>query len=337
MLCIALSGCGRKTGNANVEAGMEAIAALDYQRAMESFEAARENGEDERLIARGMGIASMGMTDYGSAAAYLEECLSYSDGMIKEIDYDVNFYLAAAHCKNGDYVQAEEIYTAILTLKTQEPNASFLRGNARLELGRLEQALEDFECVIAMLPEDYDRLIDIYEVLAAHGYNEKGEEYLRTALQERAEKMSSYDRGRIYYYLGEYQQACLNLEDAKKADTADVYLYLGKSYEATEDYNYAIRNVYEAYLSGHEGDARLYNQLGLCCMHQKDYSAALTAFQKAMNIPDNGMMQTLQFNEAVAYEFLGEYTKAAALINSYLQTYPDDETAVREFGFLSTR
>lgn len=337
MLGMALSGCGGKAGDENVAAGMEAVAALDYQRAMENFAAARENGEDERLIARGMGIACMGMTDYVSAAAYLEECLSYSDGMIKEIDYDVNYYLAAAHCKNGDFVQAEEIYTAILALKEQEQDACFLRGNARLELGKTEQALEDFDRVIAMLPEDYDRLIDIYEVLAAHGCREKGEEYLRAALTERVEKMSSYDRGRIYYYLGEYQQACLNLEDAKKADTADVYLYLGKSYEATGDYNYAIQNVYNAYLNGHEGDARLYNQLGLCYMHQEDYASALTAFQKAMNIPDNEMMQTLQFNEAVVYEFLGEYAKAAALLNSYLQTYPDDETAARELGFLSTR
>lgn len=337
MLGMALSGCGGKTGDENVAAGMEAVAALDYQRAMESFAAARENGEDERLIARGMGIACMGMTDYVSAAAYLEECLSYSDGMIRDMDYDVNYYLAAAYCKNGDFARAEEIYTAILNLKAQEQDACFLRGNARLELGRLEQALNDFERVIAMLPDDYDRLIDIYEVLAVHGCREKGEAYLRTALNERVEKMSSYDRGRIYYYLGEYQQACLNLEDAKKADTADVYLYLGKSYEATGDYNYAIQNVYQAYLNGHEGDARLYNQLGLCYMYQKDYASALEVFQKAMNIPDNEMMQTLQFNEAVAYEFLGEYAKAAALLNSYLQTYPDDETAARELGFLSTR
>ena len=49
------------------------------------------------------------------------------------------------------------------------------------------------------------------------------------------------------------------------------------------------------------------------------------------------MQQTLSFNEIVAYEYLGEYKKAAVLLDSYLQAYPDDETAKREKQFLQTR
>lgn len=336
-LCILLSGCGGNTQNPNVDAGMEAIAALDYQGAMESFAAAREKGEDLRLIARGMGIASMGLTDYASAVEYLEECLSYSDGMVQEMDYDVNYYLAAAHCKNGEYREAEQIYTAILEMKPGEKDALFLRGNARLELGNNEAAVADFEAAMKLSPNDYDMLIDIYEVLEAHGQTEQGQTYLQAALEKQSGKMSDYARGRIYYYLGEYQQACASLEKAKGEDTAEAYLYLGRSYEATGDYNYAIQNVYNHYLQGHEGNAEIYNQLGLCYMHQGDYEAALAAFQSAMQIPENGMMQTLQFNEIVAYEYLGQYTNAAVLLDNYLKTYPDDETAKREYDFLFTR
>ena len=72
-------------------------------------------------------------------------------------------------------------------------------------------------------------------------------------------------------------------------------------------------------------------------MEMKDYQGALEAFQKAMNIEDNGMMQVLKMNEVVAYEKLGEYKQAAVLLNSYLKTYPDDETAKREYEFLKTR
>lgn len=335
-LCLLLCGCGAETENQNVKNGMTAIAEMDYQGAMESFAMAEKQGEDARLIARGKGIASMGMTDYEAAVTYLKECLSYSDGVVQPMDFDVNYYLAAAHCKNGEFAEAEKIYTAILDLK-EDADALFLRGNARLELSKQAEAVADFESVLTLLPSDYDRLIDIYEVLAAHGLKEKGQEYLQTALSEKGDKMSSYAKGRIYYYLGEYQQACVSLEDAKSAGTAEVYLYLGRAYEATGDYNYAIQNVYTYYLQGHEGNAELYNQLGLCYMYQKDYEAALSAFQSAMNIPENGMMQTLRFNEIVAYEHLGKYTDAAALLDNYLKTYPDDETAVREYGFLSTR
>ncbi len=68
-----------------------------------------------------------------------------------------------------------------------------------------------------------------------------------------------------------------------------------------------------------------------------EYELALSAFQAAMNIENNGMMQTLKFNEIVAYEYMNDYKTAAALMNSYLRSYPDDAVAKREYEFLKTR
>ena len=72
-------------------------------------------------------------------------------------------------------------------------------------------------------------------------------------------------------------------------------------------------------------------------MHMGEYELALSSFQTAMDIEDNGMMQTLKFNEIVAYEYMEDYKTAAALMNSYLRAYPDDENAKREYEFLQTR
>ena len=60
------------------------------------------------------------------------------------------------------------------------------------------------------------------------------------------------------------------------------YLYLGRAYEATGDYNYAA-NVYNSYLEKYEGNAEMYNQLGLCEMTRGEYGKALEAFQAAAN------------------------------------------------------
>ena len=49
------------------------------------------------------------------------------------------------------------------------------------------------------------------------------------------------------------------------------------------------------------------------------------------------IMQTLSFNEIVAYEYLGEFEQATVLLENYLKNYPDDVQAKREYGFLSTR
>ncbi len=321
--------------NENVTAGMQALEELDYQTAMEYFQLAEENEENERLIARGRGIASIGMTDYENGAAYLEEALQKSNGMLQEFDYDVNYYLATAYIKSNQFEKAEGVYNAILALRKNETESYYLRGTVRLALNQIDEAKKDFDTVLKLEPQNYDKIIQIYEALSQYGYEDVGREYLANTLTA-ADKMSAYDKGRIYYYLGEYQNAYLSLEEAKDTGKADAYLYLGKAYEATGDYNYAS-TVYNSYISKDASNARIYNQLGLCEIKRGEYQAALAAFQAGMQLEGNDIMQTLQFNEIVAYEYLNDFQQAEVLMNHYLKTYPDDVQAQREYQFLLTR
>lgn len=333
-LGLLLTGCGG-AGEATSKA-FERIQALDYSGALTELDAAEEAGENLRQINRYRGIAYMGLTNYGQAIEAFESALGGSDGLVQDIDFDLNYYLAAAHSKNGDYGAAEEIYNAILALRPEEEDAYFLRGNVRMSLGRFEQAQEDFDKSIAIAPGNFDRLIEIYEVLEFYGYKEAGQTYLQTALDSGSKQMDNYVIGRIYYYLGEYQKAYLALEEAKEKGGAESYLYLGRSYEATGDYNYAA-NVYNGYLNKYTGNAEIYNQLGLCEIARGEYQKALEAFQAGIQMGDSNVLQSLSFNEIAAYEYLGEFEQAYALMNKYLMNYPDDEQARREQGFLSTR
>lgn len=328
-----LAGCGNDT--TKITEGMQLVETLDYQGALSAFDEAEAQQENSRLIARGRGIACMGLTDYEQAVQYFTDALKLSSGWVQNVDYDMNYYLAAAYTKNGQPGEAKKVYDAILNLKPEEKDAYFLRGSSELDLGDYESAKADFDRVISMDPKNYDRLIDIYEVLADHGYREVGQEYLQNVL-DTAKQLDAYDSGRIYYYLGEYQKAYLALEEAKDKGGADSYLYLGRAYEATGDYNYAS-SVYSNYLSKQGPNAEIYNQLGLCEMSKKEYQKALEAFQAGKQIEGNSLMQTLSFNEIVAYEYLEEYQKAAVLLKTYLQNYPDDQAAIREQQFLSTR
>ncbi len=319
-----------------IKQGMQQIGGLEYREALASFDEAEELGEDDRLIARGRGIASMGLTEYDNAVEYFRESLSLSSGIVGNIDFDLNYYLAAAYMKEGSFESAKSTYDAILALRPQDKEAYFLRGNAFLALGAFEEGRQDFDHVIEMEPGNFDRLISIYEILAHYGYVEAGQEYLQAALDRYGEKMNTYDSGRIYYYLGEYQKAYIALEKAKDRGGADSYLYLGKAYEATGDYNYAS-SVYNSCLSKGEGNAEIYNQLGLCEMSRRDYRKALEAFQAGKELQDIDMMQTLSFNEIAAYEHLGNFQRALELVDEYLANYPDDAEAARERRFLSTR
>ena len=334
ILAVALTGCGEK--NEALQRAMELVQSLEYEDALAQFEEAEESGANSRLVNRGRGIAYMGLTDYEQAVTCFQQALSSSNGLVENVDFDLNYYMAAAYVKSGRYQEAEDTYSAILDLRGNEKDAYFLRGNVRLYLSDFEGAKADFDKVIEMDPRNYDRLIEIYEVLENFGYKETGQAYLRTALDSGDKSMDTYVTGRIYYYLEEYQKAYLALEESKDKGGVDSYLYLGRAYEATGDYNYAS-NVYNSYLSKYDGDPEIYNQLGLCELTKGEYQNALAAFQAGMQLENNPMLQSLAFNEIVAYEYLGQYEQAYALLTNYMRNYPDDELARRELEFLSTR
>ncbi len=326
------TGCGKE--NDYVAQGMQFVESNQYTDAMSSFEMAKEKGEDLRLIYRGMGIAYMGMAQYDESIEMFLKALDSSNGMIDNMDYDINYYLAAAYYKNNQLKECESTYDAIIDLDSRDSIAYELRGKVRLEMGRYEEAKMDFDQAIDLEPKDYDMLLEIYGVLESEGYAEAGKEYLQNALDEDKRGMNDTQRGMMYYYMGEYETARQYLEQTKNSGKQAI-TYLGKTYEKLGDYNYAC-SLYNNYLLGTE-DAELYNQLGICKMKMEEYEEALNAFQTGMKVENCPCMQSLKFNEIVVYEYLGDFQKAAVLMDNYMLTYPDDKEAKREQEFLSTR
>ena len=334
-LCVLFTGCGQKNKNVSIGEGMAAIETLDYETALQCFEKALVNGEDLRLLYRGQGLAYMGLTKYEEAVTSFEKALGHSNGQVDKVDYDINYYLATAYYKLGDTGKSIKAYDSIISLLPMDKTAYYLRGSLRIA-SDFDKAKADFDKAISLAKEDYTQLIDIYLVLEENGYKEIGQEYLQAALESESKSMTDFQRGRMYYYLKDYDNARNYLEKARKTAGYEAVLLLGKTYEELGDNNYAI-SVYNSYIAGDQTNAKVYNQLGLCKMEMGAYGEALTAFQTAMNIENNDMMQTLKFNEIVTYEYLGEYKKASVLMDSYLSTYPDDASAVREYTFLKTR
>lgn len=332
---ISFGGCGGSDANPSVTEGMAAVEALDYQTALQCFGKALEEGEDQRLLYRGQGLAYMGMTEYGAAAEAFEKALGAGNGRVDDLDYDINYYLATTYYKLGQTENGIRTYNAILALRPKDRMAYYLRGSLWLE-SDYERAKADFDQAVSLGKEDYDLLINIYLALERHGYKEVGQEYLQTALGSEAKSMTNYQKGRMYYYLGDYENAKNYLESARKDGGPGAVLLLGQTYEELGDFNYAI-SVYSSYLESDPENARVYNRLGMCRMEMKAYEEALTAFQTGKSIENNDMMQTLRFNEIVTYEKLGDYKQAASLLGSYLSSYPDDEAAQREYIFLKTR
>lgn len=320
--------------NEHVAQGMQYVEENKYQDAINSFEKGLDKGEDPRQVYRGLGIAYMGMARYDEAIEAFLMALESSNGIIDSMDYDINYYLAAAYYKNGQLKESESTYNSIIDLKSQDAIAYELRGKVRLEMGRYDEAMEDFDKAISLEEKDYDLLLEIYKVLETEGYGESGRGYLERALEEDKKSMTETQKGMMYYFLEDYETARQILEKEKNTGKQAV-TYLGMTYEKLGDYNYAS-SLYNNYLLA-KPDAEIYNQLGLCKLQMEEYEAALTAFQEGMKLENCPCLQSLKFNEIVAYEYLGEFQKATVLMDSYLLTYPDDEEAKREQQFLKTR
>ena len=341
-ICIAVlfmmsTGCGTQRDGNNTATGMNQIEMADYDGALVSFAAAREAGENAELICRGEGIAYLGKTDSDQAISCFMEALSYCDGTLTSLEYDINYYLATAYYKKADYAAAYETYSAILALKEKEADAHYLRGLTALAMNAHDQAIADFDQAVSLDSNNYSMMIDIYLALNQYGYTEEGRAYLENAMSAGSKSISDYDKGRICYYMGDYENACVYLDSANKAGTNEkVVLALGQAYEATGDINFAA-SIYTNYLAGHGASAPIYNQLGLCKLQTGDYEAAREAFANGIAMNDMDTMQTLKYNEIISYEYLGDFKKACVLMETYLAMYPDDELAIREYEFLRTR
>lgn len=329
-----LSGCGEET-TTYTQTGMDEVVALNYDAAMEDFAQALENGEDERLILRGQGLVYLAQQNFDSAIDCFKQSLMLSDGVPTDLDFDINYYLAAAYYKSGMLPEAKNVYDAILTLRKDEANAYYLRGVVLMESGQMDAAMTDFNHAMDLRDGDYDLVLDIYQVMSAQGYRDAGRDMLSACVASHSD-MSDYDLGRFEYYLSNYESAKSYLEQADKGESADITLYLGRTYEALGDYNYAI-SLYNTYLDKDHNDPEIYNQMGLCQMKMERYSEALGSFQAGMTLEDTSILQTLKFNEIVAYEYMQEYQTAAILMKEYIGTYPDDTAAAREYIFLKSR
>ena len=75
----------------------------------------------------------------------------------------------------------------------------------------------------------------------------------------------------------------------------------------------------------------------MCKLEAGDARSALEYFEKALALEESSMTQVLKFNQIVAYEYLGEFDQANVLMRNYLQIYPDDQEALREYEFLKSR
>jgi tetratricopeptide (TPR) repeat protein len=294
------------------------------------------NNEDLELSYRGQGLAYMGLGNYSDAEQSFLESIANADAKLTSLEYDTNYYLASAYMKQGKYAEAQEIYSAIIALKKKDTDAYYLRGCALLNQGNYEDALSDFEKAISLDSDNLDLVVDAYAQMQEAGFGEEGKAYVQEFLETNDKKLSNGQKGKLYYYLEDYENARICLDTYVNGNDADMALILGQTYEKLGDMNYATV-VYQTFLENNAPTAALYNSLGICYINQEKYSEAAEAFQNGIDLGSSDYLQELKFNQIVANEYLGDFQTAKSLMQDYIQSYPDDSNAKKEYEFLVSR
>lgn len=148
-------------------------------------------------------------------------------------------------------------------------------------------------------------------------------------------------------------------EDSSKTDSQDT-AYIAEAYRGLglvsfelEQYEEVQTYLQKAIELNGEATPILYNLLGISAMKLEAYDSALEAFESGIEFPETetyqdaegneqtvdyaAVLQEMKFNRIVCLEKRLDWEKAKEAIETYINEYPDDETAQKEAEFLSTR
>lgn len=286
---------------------------------------------------RKAGIAKMEAGDYAGAVDDFQKALEQSLAVVGDLEIDICYYKAAAQYKSGDIDGALETYQALMDYDKKSDEPYYLRGCVYLKEGEIEKAKKDYYKAFELNENDYELYVSVYENLIGIGETEEAGKVLDKALELKSEEAEDYrERGHIYLLKGDYESARKELDKAINKEDMKALLYMAQVYDAQGNTSQA-QALYESYSARTGSDSEAIRTLGEMQMEQGNYQQALDFFQKALSAENVINEQAIRKDEIIAYEQLKDFASAKEKMSAYLEDYPEDAQAQREFVFLQTR
>ncbi len=286
---------------------------------------------------RKAGLEYLDEGNFESAILAFNEALSKRVGIVSNLEEDINFYKAYAQMESGKTEDAIRTYTALIDYDKENADAYYLRGCAYISEGKTKEAAEDFRQAEKNKKDSGEMCAGIYEQLMSAGLSEEAASYLEQGLKIKGSKGADcLTRGKLYLLSGDYDKAETELGEALEQKEMSANLYLGRLFQAKGDSEEA-ETYYEAYMQDNPGDSKVLYELGQIAAAQGDYSEAVSRFEQGMECENLMNKRQLWTAKIAAMEHGGNFTAALQEMEAYLEDYPNDEAAQREYIFLKTR
>lgn len=205
--------------------------------------------------------------------------------------------------------------------------------NLELALNSSEGTVGRFEIDVLKYRGEAEYQLGDYAA-AAHTYD-----VLIQVDEERAEYLylrclSNAALGNLEPALADYTKASAADKDAAGSDAA--FFVLTTMLEEQGQYEKAMTLYKQAVTDGKQ-NSELYNRMGLCMLRAEEYQEALGYFSLGIQAKDELAMPKLMYNQAVTYEYMGDFSQALTAMEAYNSRFGPDDNANREIAFLKTR
>lgn len=257
--------------------------------------------EEQQLALRTQGMEQAQEGSYEDAIASYNEALGLAGMHAGNLELDIAAYKASAQYHAGNTEDAIATCSAILDLK-ESAEIYTTRGILYREAGNTEAAKADFTKAMSL-----------------------------------TSKKDKVMLGRLSYYMEDYTNAKTYLEAASKEGDPEGIYWQAELYREMGNTDYAI-SLYQNYLAGEKvTHQEAYERVASYQLEQGDYTSALDTVLAGISMGNSGCLQKLMASEIAIYEQQGNFDTALQKMETYLESYPDDTDAQREYIFLKTR
>jgi len=332
---LLLTGCGGENQKTYEQANAD-MEEANYDYALNEYQACISAGYKLAQSYRGSGIVKLRTGDYQGAIDDLTNALN-DEKTGKSDRKDLLEYRAAAELKAELYDQAMADCQTLAEDYSLNANDYYLTGCVALAMDSYDEASSNFSEAYGS-DSTYEMAIQIYEAYLGQDMEADGTRYLEAALKTEAKTADDYcERGKVYYYMDDYENARTELTTAADKGSTEATLILGMVYMAQGDTSNA-RSFYQQYIDADGDDpAKGYNGLALCDISDGDYDSALQNISQGLGDATSDEMRDLLFNEIVVYEKKMDFSTALSKAQEYVQTFKDDDAAAKELTFLQSR
>ena len=332
---LLLTGCGGENQKTYEQANAD-LEEANYDYALNEYQACISAGYKLAQSYRGSGIVKLRTGDYQGAIDDLTNALN-DEKTGKSDRKDLLEYRAAAELKAELYDQAMADCQTLAEDYSLNANDYYLTGCVALAMDSYDEASSNFSEAYGS-DSTYEMAIQIYEAYLGQDMEADGTRYLEAALKTEAKTADDYcERGKVYYYMDDYENARTELTTAADKGSTEATLILGMVYMAQGDTSNA-RSFYQQYIDADGDDpAKGYNGLALCDISDGDYDSALQNISQGLGDATSDEMRDLLFNEIVVYEKKLDFSNALSKAQEYVQTFKDDDAAAKELTFLQSR